>query len=102
MKDNQYNTEEENYEDGGEGEGQEMTLYICTNNGDVIDVSVLPDTDILAIKEYLKEKTLVDVNDCKLTYDGKELKNESTIEDCEIPDGARLEQDIVLPGGKEY
>ena len=74
-------------------------LFVRTVAGDLLTVTVLPNTDIFAIKNYLAEQTGVDVNRCVLSCNAQDLDDDKTFDDYGIKENQTLEQRITLPGG---
>ena len=74
-------------------------LFVRTVTGDLLNITVLPNTDILAIKTYLADQTGVDVNTCVLSCNAQDLADDKTFDDYGIKENQTLVQRISLPGG---
>ena len=76
-----------------------FNILITTVTGEVLNISVQPDTDILAIKQYLASTTGVDVESCSLQCNAQLLDDNKVMSDYGISEGSSLIQSITLPGG---
>lgn len=76
-----------------------MQIFIKTLTGRTITLIVEEDESIRTVKEKLKEKDGVPIDEQRLIYGGHELRDERTLKDYGICKDATLHFVLRLPGG---
>ena len=76
-----------------------MQIFVKTLTGRTITVIVNPTDTVRNVKEKIKDKDAVPVNEQRLLYAGKELKDEDTLTDYNIQMESTIHLVLRLPGG---
>jgi ubiquitin len=77
-----------------------MQIFVKTLTGRTISLLVEEDESIRVVKEKLKDKEGVPVDEQRLIYGGHELKEDRTLKDYGIGREATLHFVLRLPGGE--
>ena len=78
-----------------------MQIFVKTLTGRTVSLIVEEEESIKVVKEKLKEKEGVPVDEQRLIYGGQELKNDRTLKDYGIDREATLHFVLRLPGGRQ-
>ena len=79
--------------------GDYLYLFIETLTGTSFEMRVSPLETVVAIKAKLQQLEGIPVNQQHLLYNNRELPNNSSLIDSEIPDGATLKLVLAMRGG---
>lgn len=76
-----------------------MIVKVLTLTGEVHDFDMEPNDKILIIKERLEELEGIPLDQQRLVYQGKRLKDEDTLTTSKIKSGAVIHLVVALRGG---
>lgn len=76
-----------------------MQIFIKTLTGRTITIIVEPTDTVRNVKEKIKDKDAVPVNEQRLLYAGKELKDEDKLLEYNIQMESTIHLVLRLPGG---
>ncbi|XP_017776577.1 PREDICTED: NEDD8-like [Nicrophorus vespilloides] len=79
-----------------------MMVKILTLTGDELEIDVEPTDTILTIKDKLEEREGIPVDQQRLIYQGKKMKDDQTVKNYKIQPGTTLHLVIALRGGLKY
>lgn len=79
--------------------GDFLYLFIETLTGTSFEMRISPGETVIAIKAKLQQLEGIPVNQQHLLFNNLELPNNSTLQDCDVPDGATLKLVLAMRGG---
>lgn len=79
-----------------------MQIFIKTLTGRTVMLIVVETDTVSSVKQKLKDKDGVPVDEQRLLFAGHELKDSSTLKDYNIQKDATLHLVLRLPGGRGH
>jgi ubiquitin C len=79
-----------------------MQIHIITPEGKKISLNVDPNNTVEEIKKMVEDKEGIPPKDQRLLFNGKELDDGPTLNDCGIKHGSNLDLDLDLEGMQIY
>ena len=79
--------------------GKLLTVHVKMLTGASVSMEVSDDDDIKSLKEKIKDKQGIDVDQQRLIFGGKQLEDDKSFADYGVTDGANIHLVLRLRGG---